>query len=72
MLVDTNGDQLSSVKLNQRINKLFDQKKVGVNIFRHSFLSEKYKDVPALDEILKTADGMGHSVVEALQYVQKT
>jgi hypothetical protein len=70
MLVDTNGDQLSSVKLNQRINKIFD-KKVGVNIFRHSFLSEKYKDVPALDDILKTADGMGHSVVEALQYVKK-
>jgi hypothetical protein len=71
MLVDTNGDQLSSVKLNQRINKIFDNKKVGVNIFRHSFLSEKYKDVPALDDILKTADGMGHSVVEALQYVKK-
>jgi integrase len=70
MLVDTNGDQLSSVKLNQRINKIFD-KKVGVNIFRHSFLSEKYKDVPALDDILKTADGMGHSVIEALQYVKK-
>ena len=70
MLVDTNGEQLSSVKLNQRINKLFD-KKVGVNIFRHSFLSEKYKDVPALEEIMKTADEMGHSTIEALQYVKK-
>jgi integrase len=71
MLVDTNGEQLSSVKLNQRINKLFDNKKVGVNIFRHSFLSEKYKDVPALNEIIETAKEMGHTPIEALQYVKK-
>ena len=42
LLFDVNMNQLSSVKLNQRLNKIFD-KKVGVNQLRHTFLTDKYK-----------------------------
>lgn len=42
LLFDVNMNPLSSVKLNQRLNKIFD-KKVGVNQLRHTFLTDKYK-----------------------------
>lgn len=44
LLFDTNMNPLSSVKLNQRLNKLFDGKKVGVNALRHTYLTDKYAD----------------------------
>lgn len=42
LLFDVNMNPLSSVKLNQRLNKIFE-KKVGVNQLRHTFLTDKYK-----------------------------
>ena len=52
LLIDSKGQPLGngnregqsgSVKLNQRLEKLFN-KKVGVNGLRHSYLTEKYQD----------------------------
>ena len=53
LLIDSSGAPLGgvdrssngSVKLNQRLNKLFDNKKVGVNILRHSIMTEKFGDM---------------------------
>ena len=45
LLFDANFNPLSSVKLNQRLNKIFDGKKVGVNGLRHSIITEKFADV---------------------------
>lgn len=44
---------------------------VSTNILRHSFLNKKYKDVPSIKEMKKTATNMGHSMKQALQYVVK-
>ena len=44
LLFDTNQNPLTSVKLNQRLNKLFDGKKVGVNMLRHTYLTDKYAE----------------------------
>ena len=44
LLFDTNMNPLTSVKLNQRLNRLFDGKKVGVNQLRHTYLTDKYAD----------------------------
>ena len=44
---------------------------VSTNILRHSFLNKKYKDVPSIKEMKKTATNMGHSVKQAMQYVVK-
>lgn len=41
LLFDQNMNQLSSVKLNQRMNKIFG-KKISVNAMRHSYLTDKY------------------------------
>ena len=43
LLFDTNKNPLTSVKLNQRMNKIFG-KKVGVNQMRHTYLTDKYRD----------------------------
>lgn len=70
LLVDTNGNKLNQVKLNQRLNKIFDMK-ISVNALRHSYLTHKYGDIPALKDMMATADDMGHDIQTALTYVKK-
>ena len=70
LLCDSHNSKLTPVKLNQRLNKMFG-KKVSCNMLRHSFLTEKYKDIPALTQLKEIASDMGHSVMEGLQYVKK-
>jgi len=70
LFCDSNNNKLTSVKLNQRLNKILGNK-ASVNIIRHSFLTNKYKDIPALTDMKKTAENMGHSVEEALKYIKK-
>jgi hypothetical protein len=71
LLFDTTEKPLSPVKLNQRLNKIFNGKKISVNALRHSYLTDKYKDLPSLKEMNETAEAMGHSVIQALEYVKK-
>jgi hypothetical protein len=62
LLFDTNMNPLSSVKLNQRLNKLFDGKKVGVNMLRHTYLTDKFGEQIKKDkEISNTMSDMGSS-----------
>ena len=62
LLFDTNGSPLTSVKLNQRMVKIFDGKKAGVNIMRHSYLSEKFQDtIKKNQEMTDVASQMGTS-----------
>ena len=42
-----------------------------MNGIRHEFLSDKYKNIPALLELQKTASNMGHSIDQALLYIKK-
>ena len=70
LLVGLTGKKLSSSQLQQRLNQILG-KRASVNILRHSFLSEKYKDLPAVRELEKRAGEMGHSVEQALLYVKK-
>ena len=70
VLIDTKGNKLSAVTLNQRLNKIFDMK-ISVNALRHSYLSNKYKDMPNLKNMLDTAETMGHSLETAFEYVKK-
>lgn len=70
LLVDRSGAKLTPVKLNQRLNKIFG-KNVGVNILRHSYLTEHTNSVKDLREIYERAQEMGHSVNQALLYIKK-
>ena len=71
LLVDVNGNKLTQAQLQQRLNKIFGRQ-ASVNIIRHSYLSDKYKDVPDLKDMVKTANNMGQvSIQQALEYVKK-
>ncbi len=71
MFVDKNGNKLDPVKLGQRLNSIFCGRKISVSMLRHIYLTQKYKDIPALKDIIETADNMGHSLLQALEYVKK-
>jgi hypothetical protein len=72
LLFDSNKHQLSNVKLNQRLNKLFDHKKVGVNQLRHTFLSDKYQStIQANNDMAKDMKDMGSSTIQEKIYIKK-
>lgn len=71
LLFDTNSKPLSNVKLNQRLNKLFG-KKVSINQLRHTFLSDKYKDLIETNKQLQNDfKQMGSSDLQFETYVKK-
>lgn len=71
LLVDVNGQPLNSVKLNQRMNKIFGGN-VAINVMRHSFLSTKFQDTIKVNEELNdTMEAMGSSSNQKNIYIQK-
>ena len=70
LLVNKNGKKMNSVSIALALNKIFS-KGVSVNMLRHSYLTEKYSDVPPLTDMLTTARQMGHSLGQAMEYVKK-
>jgi len=72
LLFDTNMNKLSSVKLNQRLNKIFGEKKVGVNQLRHTYLTDKYgHTIQQKASIDNTMEEMGSSANMLETYVKK-
>lgn len=69
LIFNTKGSPLSNATLTQMLNTIFG-KKIGTSMLRHIFLSDKFKDVPSLVEMQKTADSLGHSVGQMLEYVK--
>lgn len=71
LLFDSSLNKLSNVKLNQRINKLFD-KKVSVNQLRHTFLSDKYGDlIDKKGQLANDFKDMGSSMIQEPVYIKK-
>jgi hypothetical protein len=68
-----NCNQSSKISPTQLTHLLYNffEKPVSTSMLRHIYLSNKYKDVPALKEMKATAANMGHSVEEALKYVKQ-
>ena len=63
---------LSSVKLNQRLNKLFDNKRISVNALRHSYLSNKYQNtIETNKELENDLTSMGSSILQQKVYIKK-
>ena len=70
LLFDSHKKPLSSVKLNQRLNRIFGGKKVAVNALRHSYLTHKYaafskeqKEMSADMTAMGSSDGMLNTYV---------
>jgi integrase len=73
LLYSTNGEKLAPSQITRISNGLFDGKKISVDMYRHFFLTNYYKDkpIPDLETMEKLAHEMGHSVQTALQYIKK-
>ena len=64
-------NKLSSVKLNQRFNRIFNGKKVSVNNFRHTYLTDKYKRTSEENKSLSNdMEAMGSSTNMADTYIK--
>lgn len=71
LLFDSHHQPLTSVKLNQRFEKLFG-KKCAINSLRHSYLSDKYSEhIPMRRELAQDFKDMGSSVGQETTYVQE-
>ena len=73
LLFDGNGQKLTPVKLNQRLNKVFGSERgCSVNQLRHSFLTAKYGDsIKMKDAMAKDMEAMGSSLAQASIYIQR-
>lgn len=72
LLFDNNSNPLTSVKLNQRFQKIFG-KKASVNLLRHSYLTKLYgHHIEGKKQMEKTANEMGTSshMIEGV-YIKK-
>lgn len=70
LLFDKNGSKLSSVKLNQRLNKILG-KKISVNNLRHTYLTDKYADLSKQEKKLnEDMTAMGSSKSMATNYIK--
>lgn len=69
LLIGSTGKKFSSSQLQQRLNSILGRK-ASVNILRHSYLSDKYKDID-LREMEKDAANLGHSVSQQMKYIKK-
>jgi len=71
LLFDSNYNKLNAIQLNQRLNKMFDNKKISVNQLRHIFLTDKYKEqIEIKKEIKKDMENMGSSINQFTTYVK--
>ena len=67
-----NGDApMTNVDYNRMLQKIFG-KGISVDALRSIFLSEKYKNMPSMEDMQNTATEMGHTVLTSIQdYVKR-
>jgi len=70
LFFDSNMNPLSSVKITQRLNKIFG-KKASINALRHSYLTSKYGDmIKQNNSLAEDMKEMGSSVNMATTYIK--
>ena len=69
LLFSKNGNHLSSSQITRVLNKVFG-KNVSCDMLRHIYLTNKYKNLPALKDMEQTATEMGHNLSTALTYIK--
>ncbi len=71
LLYDQNNNKLTSVKMNQRLNKMFEGT-TGINALRHSYLSSKFQHlIDEENELVATMADMGSSIAQKKVYINK-
>jgi hypothetical protein len=73
LIFNDNGTPMTSAQLTHRLNKIFDGRKVSVNMLRHSYITYKVlPSMPAIKKLEQTAKDMGHSVDQQALYRKDT
>jgi len=49
----------------------FFGKPISTSMLRHIFVTDKFKDLPSINELQETAKRLGHSVPQMLQYIKQ-
>ena len=70
LVFDNKMNKLTGVSLVRLFHKIFDGRKVSVDILRHSYLTHVYGGIE-YDVLEDRAKAMGHSVAMSLRYVKK-
>jgi hypothetical protein len=71
LLFDSRLQPLTSVKLNQRFQKIFGGRRISVNALRHSYLSSRFTNYSKEQRVLeKTMSDMGSSPAVLNNYVK--
>jgi len=69
MLYSSNKQPLTSQSINRILNSIFG-KNVSTNILRHVYVSDKYKNIPALTQMETLSNAMGHNLITQLEYIK--
>ena len=69
MLYSSNKQPLTSQSINRILNTVF-KKNVSTNILRHVYVSDKYKNIPALTQMETLSNAMGHNLITQLEYIK--
>ena len=71
LLFDAKGNKLTSVKINQRFNKIMGKPNFSVNMFRHIFLTDKYSEtMKEMEHLEVDMKKMGSSSKQAKVYIK--
>ena len=68
-LLENKGKQMNSASITHHLNKVFG-KKVSTSMLRHIYTTDKYGNMPALKELNASAEAMGHSLTQHLEYIK--
>jgi integrase len=70
LIFDSDYNQMSNVKLTQRLNKIFG-KQASINSLRHTYLTDKHKDTSEkMDELSNDMKMMGSSILQRKTYIK--
>jgi integrase len=67
---DTPISVLSVIVPHRILNEVFG-KAISTNLLRHIYLTEHYKNIPAIADMQELARDMGHSSAQAMEDVKK-
>ena len=70
LLFDSNMNKMTNVKLNQRMNKIFNGK-IAINAMRHSYLTDKYGTTSSeMNDLAEDMTMMGSSILQQKEYIK--
>jgi integrase len=70
LIFDSDYNQMSNVKLTQRLNKIFGRQ-ASINSLRHTYLTDKHKDTSdKMDELSNDMKMMGSSILQRKTYIK--